>query len=87
MGGLPAPVNEDLNPHEAAFRNRVEILKKELEKSKDVNVKDSEDATPLHHAAFAGALECLKLLLSMKADVNCVDKECTYFHSANEACR
>lgn len=81
----PAPspaapvVEEELNPHEAAFRNHVEALKKGVEKAKTPDIKDSENATPLHHAAVAGALDCLKYLLASGADVNGVDNECSYF--------
>lgn len=72
---MPSIVEEELNPHEAAFRNQVEILKRGIDRVKNPDIKDSEDATPLHHAAFAGAVDCLKLLISLKADVNTVDKE------------
>ena len=69
---------EELNPHEAAFRNQVEALRKAIEKAKIPDIKDSENATPLHHAAIAGALDCLKLLLSKSADVASVDNERTF---------
>tara|TARA_B110000967_G_scaffold181852_1_gene199364 strand:- start:8 stop:979 length:972 start_codon:yes stop_codon:yes gene_type:complete len=55
----------------AFFNNRIEILKKLLEKGADVNTTiDEVNNTFLHEASLRGKLEMVKMLLDAGADVN-----------------
>lgn len=56
--------------HTAAARNKLNIVKRLLEKGAKVNTKDSIDWTPLHEAAIRGRTEIVKVLIEHGAKVD-----------------
>ena len=65
-------INEKLL--EAVRLNKIEEVKKLIEKGADLNVVDEYGATALHWASQEGHSEIMKMLIKAGADVNVVNK-------------
>jgi ankyrin repeat protein len=65
-------INEKLL--EAVRLNKIEEVKKLIEKGADVNVVDEYGATALYWASYKGHSEIVKMLIEAGADVNVVNK-------------
>ena len=72
--------------HEAAYAGRQDFIERLLSCSADIDIQNSDGATPLFTAAQYGRLTCLKLLLKKGADVNklTVDNASPLFIAAQE---
>ena len=72
--------------HEAAYAGRQDFIERLLSCNADIDIQNSDGATPLFTAAQYGRLTCLKLLLKKGADVNklTVDNASPLFIAAQE---
>ena len=58
---------------EAAFKGKIEAVKKHLEQGVDIGSKDQVfDGTPLHHAAYGGKNDVALFLIKKGADINAI---------------
>lgn len=60
--------------HEAARYGNTEAIKNWIASGADINMRNSDDETPLMCATYYFKRECVDLLLRLGADVNCVNK-------------
>nr|CAB3501858.1 unnamed protein product [Digitaria exilis] len=61
--------------HAAAMLNNIESLRILIEEGADINIRISQNGTPLHVALKYKALKCVEYLLEKKADCNLMDDE------------
>jgi ankyrin repeat protein len=60
--------------HLACLLEDQNLILKCLSEGEKINVRDTDERTPLHIAARGGHVECVKLCLRMKAKINKTDK-------------
>nr|BAJ95016.1 predicted protein [Hordeum vulgare subsp. vulgare] len=61
--------------HVSAREGAIDDVKKHLAAGVQINIRDSEERTPLHWAVDRGHLDAVEVLVSSNADVNAQDNE------------